>query len=175
MIDTHRDRPGAEMRSARPGARRQGSPGPARRWARVALVYLAVSFLSVGLWATLAPQSFYDGFPGGGRTWIAGDGPFNAHLVSDTGVGFLAVGVVLVLAAVWPERRLVQAASVATLVHAAPHLFFHLRHPSEALTSLDTGLSNGGLAVNVVVALIVLVAASRGGSTSGVRGPGRAG
>ena len=72
-----------------------------RKWVRGGLVYLTVSFAAVGLWATLDPRGFYDGFPGAGRQWVAGDGPYNAHLVSDAGIGFLAVGVVLLLAAVW--------------------------------------------------------------------------
>ena len=67
---------------------------------RAGLVYLTASFLVVGLWATLNPSSFYDAFPGGGRHWVSGDGPYNAHLVGDAGVGFLAVGLVLLLAAV---------------------------------------------------------------------------
>ncbi|MDQ4068297.1 MAG: hypothetical protein M3203_02285 [Actinomycetota bacterium] len=78
-----------------------------RRLVRLGLAYLTVSFLIVGLWATLDPRGFHDGFPGGGRQWVAGDGPYNAHLVADAGVGFLAVGVVLLLAAVWMATRLV--------------------------------------------------------------------
>ena len=69
------------------------------------LVYLTVTFLQIGVWATFATRSFYDDFPGLGRRWVAGDGPYNAHLASDAGLGFLAVGVVLLLAAIWMERR----------------------------------------------------------------------
>jgi hypothetical protein len=132
-----------------------------RRAVRAGLVYLTVSFLVVGLWATLDPRGFYDGFPGGGRRWVAGDGAYNAHLVGDAGVGFLAVGVVLLLAAIWMDARLIQAAAVAAAVHAAPHLLFHLRHPNDSLGSVDTWLSNGGLAFGVLVALVVLVVVSR--------------
>ena len=74
---------------------------------------------------------------------MAGDGPYNAHLVGDAGVGFLAVGVVLALAAMWMDARLIQAAAVAAAVHGAPHLLFHLRHPNDSLGSVDTWLSNG--------------------------------
>jgi hypothetical protein len=141
------------------------------RWVRAGLAYLAVTSLVVGVWATVATRSFYDDFPGGGRHWVAGDGPYNAHLVSDAGVGFLAVGVVLALAAVWMERRVVQAALVATLVHGIPHLFFHLRHPNDALGSLDTTLSDGGLGFAVVVALVLLVLVSRPRSPAPTRDP----
>lgn len=147
-----------------------------RRWARGALVYLTVSFLAVGLWATVNPRGFYDGFPGGGRQWVAGDGPYNAHLVGDAGVGFLAVGVVLLLAAVWMDVRVIQAASAAAMVHDAPHLLYHLRHPNAALGSVDTALSNGALFLGALVALVLLVATARSQSPSprqGADGIGR--
>ena len=42
---------------------------------------LLISLLT-GLWALLAPRSFYDSFPGGsGLHWVAADGPYNRHLV----------------------------------------------------------------------------------------------
>ncbi len=134
-----------------------------RRRVRAGLVYLTASFLVVGLWATLSPSSFSDGLPGGGRHWVAGDGPYNAHLVDDAGVGFLAVGLVLLLAAVWMDIRVIQAASGAVTVHDGPHLLFHLRHPNASLESLDTWLSNGGLAFGMLVALGILVAVTQAG------------
>ena len=146
-----------------------------RRRVRAGLVYLSALFLVVGLWATLAPSSFYDGFPGGGRHWVAGDGSYNAHLVGDAGVGFLAVGLVVLLAAVWMDIRVIQAASGAVMVHDGPHLLFHLRHPNEALGSLDTWLSNGGLAFGMLIALVILVAVSRAGANADILGAARAG
>lgn len=135
-----------------------------RKWIRAGLVYLTVSFLTIGVWATLDPRGFYDGFPGGGHRWVAGDGPYNAHLTGDAGVGFLAVGVVLLLAAVRMDIRVVQAASVAAVVHSAPHLLFHLRHPNDALDSIDTAFSNGGLAMGSLLALAILVVVTRSGA-----------
>jgi hypothetical protein len=129
------------------------------------MAYLTVSFLVIGLWATFATRSFYDGFPGFGHRWVAGDGPYNAHLAGDAGVGFLAVGIVLLLATVWMDRRLVQAALVAAIVHDAPHLLFHLRHPSDATSSADKVLSDGGLALGIVLAVGLLVVVTRSGST----------
>lgn len=135
--------------------------GRTQRWVRVGLIYLMASFLSVGIWATVAPTVFFDEFPGGGRRWVAGDGPYNAHLVSDTGNGFLAVGVILALAAVWQERRLVQAALLAVIFHGLPHLVFHLRHPADSIDSTDRWASNGGIAFGTLLALVLLVAVSR--------------
>lgn len=131
--------------------------GRTRTWARAGLIYLTVSSLGVGLWAALDPRGFYDGFPGGGRQWVARDGPYNAHLVTDTGVGFLAVGIVVLLAAIWMDTSVIQAAALGTIMHDAPHLLFHLRHPSDALGSVDALLSNGGIAAGVLLALVLLV------------------
>ncbi len=135
----------------------------AHLWLRVGLGYLTVTSAGIGLWAALATRSFYDDFPGFGRAWLAGDGPYNAHLAGDAGVGFLAVGVVLLLAIVWMDARVIQAALLATLVHEVPHLFFHLFHTNEAIGSLDRLLSTGGLAFGVVLAVVMLVAVVRRG------------
>ncbi len=135
--------------------------GGSNRRVQAGLVYLTVSFLAVGLWATLDTRGFYDGFPGGGRHWVEGDGPYNAHLVSDAGAGFLAVGIVLLLAVVWMERRVVQAALVASFVHGGLHLLFHLRHPSDAIGDADRLMSNGALAFGLTVAVMLLVTVTR--------------
>jgi len=60
---------------------------------------------------------------------VSTQGPFNQHLASDAGGGFLAVGVVLLLAAVWMARPAIILALVASLVHDLPHFVFHLAIP----------------------------------------------
>ncbi len=42
-----------------------------RGWLRGCLLVLAVSALTVGLWALLVPRSFYDDFPLSGRAWVS--------------------------------------------------------------------------------------------------------
>lgn len=95
-----------------------------------------VTFLEVRLSATFAPRSFYDSFLGFGQPWVAGDGPYNAHLASDAGLGFLAVleRVVLLLATIWMERRSMEAALLVALLHGLLHLFFHLVRPNDELS-----------------------------------------
>lgn len=132
-----------------------------RRWIRLGLVYLTVTFLEVGVWATFAARSFYDSFPGFGQHWVAGDGPYNAHLAGDAGLGFLAVGVVVLLAAIWMERRLMQAALLGAFLHGLLHLFFHLVHPNDELRTVDALLSNGALFVGVSLAAVLLIAVTR--------------
>ena len=132
-----------------------------RRWVRFGLAYLTVTFLEVGFWASFASRNFYDSFPGLGRHWVAGHGPYNAHLTSDAGVGFLAVGAVLLLAAVWMERRIMQAALVAAVLHGLAHLLFHLREPNDALGWVDLVMSNGGLLLGTTLAAVLLVVVTR--------------
>jgi hypothetical protein len=52
--------------------------------ARVSLWCLAVSAAAVGLPATVAPRSFYDGWPFG-RGWVELLPPYNQHLIGDVG------------------------------------------------------------------------------------------
>jgi hypothetical protein len=98
------------------------------RLLRILLVLLAVPGAIVGLWATFAPRSFYDDFPGGGRSWVSADGPFNEHLVRDVGSLYLAVTVITVAAAILLVRSLVVIAGLGWLVQGIPHLVYHLRH-----------------------------------------------
>ena len=98
------------------------------RLTRVVLGLLALVGLEVGVWALFAPRSFYDDFPGGDRSWVSVDGPYNEHLVRDVGAFNLAVTLVVVLAFVWLERRLVVAAALAVAAYGIPHAVYHLSH-----------------------------------------------
>ena len=126
---------------------------------RIALLYLAVIELATGVWALVDPSGWFRNFPGLGRHWTAVDGPFNHHLAVDAGAGFAAVGVLLVIAAVRMDRRAVQLALVALLVHEVPHLVYHLAHGT--LSGSDLVISDGGLALGVALAAAVLAYTSR--------------
>ena len=102
---------------------------------RVLLIVIILGNGVVGLWASVAPESFYDNFPGGGRHWVSLDGPFNEHLVRDFGATNLAIGVLTIAAFIWMTRTLVVTAGVAWVVYGVPHLVYHLRH----LDVYDTG------------------------------------
>lgn len=125
---------------------------------RVVLLLFAVSQLLTGLWAVLAPRGFYERFPGVGAAWVAVDGPYNAHLVGDAGAGFLATGVVLLIAGVWLHRPVVLVALAAYLAHGIPHAAYHLRAPSAALGLADQVASTLPLVLSVLVAAGVLSA-----------------
>ena len=135
-----------------------------RLWTRIALGYLAFVALEIGVWAQFAPRSFYDDYPGFGRSWIAIDGPYNEHLVRDVGGLNLALAAVLIIAMITLSRPMIIAASIASLLYGVPHLVYHIAH-ADGLATSDAVLSVGGLAlfVAIPVALIVL---SRGVSAT---------
>jgi hypothetical protein len=123
-----------------------------QRWLRGGIAVMALTPALVGIWATVSPRGFYDGFPGGGHHWVSAVG---AYLVRDVGALSLGSLVLLALAWHWLDRRLVQAALVSYAVAVLPHLVYHL-------TALD-GFSTGdavaeiaGLALGVVLPLGLL-------------------
>jgi hypothetical protein len=126
-----------------------------RRVLRAGIAVLAVTPALVGIWATAAPRSFYDDFPGLGQSWVALVGPYDEHLVRDVGALYLGSLVLLCLTWAWLDRRLVQAALISYVVAALPHLVYHLT----ALDGFRTGdavAEIAGLALNVVLPLVLL-------------------
>lgn len=115
-----------------------------QRWARIALGYLIVVSTQIGVWALVAPQSFYDDFPGLGRVWVSVDGPYNEHLVRDVGALNLAVAALFVAAFVRLARDLVAIAGVVALMWGVPHAVYHLFN-TEVLDVVDAVVSLLGL------------------------------
>ncbi|MGH7856188.1 MAG: hypothetical protein ACREQY_02585 [Candidatus Binatia bacterium] len=140
-----------------------------RSWIRAVLAALALEQLVTGIWAVVDPLGWYRGFPGLGRQWVSTDGPFNHHLVVDAGSGFLAVGVLLLIAVLWTRREVTQVAFAAFLVEGIPHLLYHAIHPAELLSATDNVLSIGGLALMAAAAAVCLVAVSRSAHTGASR------
>ncbi len=130
------------------------------RTTRLALGWLALSALQLGFWALLAPQSFFDNFPGFGRTWTAVDGPFNEHFVRDFGALNLALAVLLIAAAVRLSRDLVSVAAIASLVWGVPHVIYHLAN-TDGLETSDVVFSVGGLMFSVFLAVMLLISAKK--------------
>ena len=132
-----------------------------------------------GLWALPFPRSFYDGFPFPGWGWISTLGPYNEHLVRDYGAMNLAMGVLLVSAAVSFERRLSRVALLAYLAFATPHFVFHAAQ-THHFSLLHNALQLGSLGFLVLlpVALLVLTTVSAPptrGKSSWWNNPGRNG
>jgi hypothetical protein len=138
----------------------KGDIAMAERVARIALALLVAQGLVVGLWAALSPRSFYDDFPGGGRTWVAADGPYNEHLVRDFGDLNLALAAVSIVALITLSRAVVLAAGVGWIVYQAPHLVYHLRHLDVYDTS-DKVANVTALVFALVLPVLAVVATRR--------------
>lgn len=95
---------------------------------RFALAYLAILGLVVGIWACGFPAGFYSSFPGLGRTWVSVDGPFNEHLIRDTGAAFLMMGALSGLGWLRPHLVTPFAVGAATLCFNLPHFAYHMTH-----------------------------------------------
>lgn len=124
-------------------------------WIRIALGYLALVSVQIGVWAQFAPRSFYDDFPGVGRAWVSVDGPYNEHLVRDVGGLYLALTVLVIAAMITLSRTLVVTVSVAVLVSGVPHLVYHLVN-RDGLSSGDLTASLLGLAVFAAIPILLL-------------------
>lgn len=134
--------------------------GAAPPWVRIGLVALAAGQIVTGLWALVATRSWFDNFPGVGADLVAAEPPFNAHLASDAGAGFLATGVALVAAAVWAHRGAVYVALLAYVTFALPHLLYHAANPAPALDGgeqlMNLVLLGSGVAIAVLLGWGVL-------------------
>jgi hypothetical protein len=132
-------------------------PGRARAGLmRGGLGLLSLSALAVGAWALFLPRSFYEDFPSAGRAWVSALGPYNGHLLADVGAMYLALGVLLALAAVSLGRELVRASLVAWLVFAVPHLVFHAANTHHHPLVIDRAGNLISLGSVVVLPLILL-------------------
>jgi hypothetical protein len=122
--------------------------------ARVALVALAIGNGATGLLARLDPQGFYDDFPFG-RGWVAADGPYNEHLVTDFGAALLAIAA-LCLVGVWrPTRELVIGAAIANIVLGGFHIAYHAG-VTDLMSTNDNILSFTSIGLGIVLGLLLL-------------------
>lgn len=131
----------------------------ARRWARPLLVVLAVPNLVAGGWAIVAPESWFEDFPGWAPRLVAAIPPYNEHLATDAGAGLLAAGVLLVAAAWSMHRDVVIVAMIGVLAFAAPHALYHWANPADALTGSEDVVNSLTLLVAVVGPAVVLYVA----------------
>ena len=130
-----------------------------RTLVRALLWFLAAIEAVVGVWAQLAPESFFRDFPLG-RGWVALLPPYNEHLTRDVGGLSLALVVVLVAAAVRGDRWSARVAAVATAVFAVPHTVFHALH-LEHFSTVDAAVQTVGTIAVCLTCLAVWVLARR--------------
>lgn len=122
---------------------------------RAVLGVLGAVQLADGLYALLAPRSFYEDFPLG-RGWVEALPAYNEHLVRDVGSLFLATAVVLFAAAFFLERRLVTIALLSFLAFSVPHFAYHAFN-LEPYSAGDAIANMVGLLFTVVAPIVLLV------------------
>ena len=77
-----------------------------------------IAFLPFGLWAMVAPRSFFD--------QVAEFHPYNQHFVQDIGAFQLGLGAVLLLAAARPALDGLTLALLGSGIGAAAHVVSHV-------------------------------------------------
>jgi hypothetical protein len=92
--------------------------------------------------------------------------PFNEHLVSDSGSGFLATGLLVLIAGLCLRRDITVVATVGYLAFSLPHAVFHFQHPGEGLSTTQEAWNVAVLWLAVVLAGAVLIAEVRRKATS---------
>ncbi len=129
-----------------------------RAVARALLALVAAAQAEIGVWAEIAPRSFYKNFPGFGRHWVSPLGPFNEHLLRDYAAAELGFAVLLFGAAIWFSRPLVLVAGAAFLAATLPHFAYHA-FTTDKLPAIDNALSLGAFVVEMVLVGIAMLVA----------------
>lgn len=133
----------------------------ASRGIRLTATLVALPQFVTGLWAVIAPASWYRDFPGVGPHLVSAIPPYNDHLATDAGAGLLATALALLLAAWWGDIAGLRIGLVGFLAFVGLHAFFHVTHASPILSTGENLYSSGILVIEFVVAAAVLVLALR--------------
>lgn len=123
---------------------------------RTVLLILAATGAYTGPWASIAPRSFYDSFPGLGRVWVGVDGPYNEHLIRDVGATYTALFVLSIIAAVSLQPITVALAGWTWLTFGTLHASYHLPHLGE-FDATDQVLNVIALGGSVVLAALLVL------------------
>ncbi|RHW25606.1 hypothetical protein D0Z08_19075 [Nocardioides immobilis] len=102
---------------------------------------LALPQTVIGVWAVLSPRGWYDSFPGFGPALAAAEPPFNEHLITDAGAGFLATGGLLVGVCLFGGPAEMRIAAIGYLLFCVPHLVYHALNPSPLLPAFNDVLN----------------------------------
>ena len=129
-----------------------------QNWKRLILIGLAVPNILAGCWAVVSPANWYENFPGWSPRLVSALPPFNEHLVFDSGSGLLATGLLVLIAGLCLRRDMTVIATVGYLAFSLPHAIFHLRHPSEGLSTAEDAWNVAVLWLVVALAGAVLIA-----------------
>ena len=126
------------------------------RFRTIALWSVGLPSAATGVWALLAPSSWWESFPGFGLVWLPATGEYNEHLARDYGGALLALAVLLLWLAASPRAKLAVAAPTTYLVWAVPHLAYHVANV-EQLSTGDNVVNLAILAGSVAIPALLLV------------------
>jgi len=139
------------------------------RWIKILLWLLGATSLINGIAMFFAPSAwFFRLVPGVPET-----GPFNAHLVADSGTFFIAVGVGLLIAGSDPRRHIavVIVAAIANLFHSILHIYSH----EAGLLSLEhLGIEVFGIYLPTLLLIALAIFLMRSPAPRGVEAAARA-
>ncbi|NNE72613.1 MAG: hypothetical protein HKN26_03035 [Acidimicrobiales bacterium] len=129
---------------------------------RVLLVVFGVFNVGPGIWAMVAPQHWFDEFPGWSPYVVAAYPPYNEHLSFDAGAALFASGALLLIAAAWPRRDILLVALTGYACFTVPHAIYHVVQRAEPLTDRENVTSVAGpLVISALVGLFLIVVAIR--------------
>jgi hypothetical protein len=127
---------------------------------RALLAALGLSAAYPGIWATVAPRSFFDTFPGAGHHWTAALPAYNVHLVADVGAFYLAFALLFAWASARPSKELVVPVGTAFALFSALHLGWHVAH-LDRISTTDAVAQTISLAAVLVASLGAVGLAAR--------------
>ena len=119
-----------------------GATVTSTRFTTIVLWLAGLFFLLPGIWAFVAPHSFYD--------QLATFAPYNRHLVHDVGAFQIGIGAALLLATWWDDAKFVVLAGAAA--GASVHLISHV-------IDRDHGGQSTDVPIFSVLAVLLLAAA----------------
>lgn len=135
-----------------------GEIGTKRTLFRVGLGSLGGVQALLGVYALICPTSFYEDFPFG-RGWVEALPAYNEHLVRDVGGLFLGIGLLLLVAAWWLDRRVAAISLVAYLAYSLPHAIYHFFNlePYETADAVANVLTLGATVLVPLTLLVLLI------------------
>jgi hypothetical protein len=127
---------------------------------QVIAAVLALSAGVVGIWAEVAPRSFYNSFPLPGHHWVSMLGPYNEHLTRDVGGLYLSLLVIGAWGVLRPTAETFAMIASGWLVFSIPHFIYHMLHLDMFGTADKVGniVTLGG---TVVLAALLLLPTAR--------------
>jgi hypothetical protein len=129
------------------------------RWMKIVVWLFGAMSLGNGIAMFFAPSIwFYSMVPGVPET-----GPFNAHLVADSGTFFIAVGVGLLIAGFDPARHVavIGVAAIANLFHSILHIY---SHEAGLLSLAHLGTEIAGIYVPTLILIAIALMLTRNGA-----------